>query len=155
MILSELYCRSRQLVRDLGTDPKDTENYLLWRINSAVCYDLDIVFLTAEKNEVQNCNVLLMRLSSVARLCLTLCDPVDCSMPGFPIHHQLPELAQTHVHRVGDIIQLSHLILCRPLLLLPSIFPSLMVFSKESVLCIRWPKYWPTNLPTNIRQTFL
>ena len=107
-----------------------------------MCYDLDIVFLTAEKNEVQNCNVLLMRLSSVARLCLTLCDPMDCSMPGFPIHHQLPELAQTHVHRVGDIIQLSHLILCRPLLLLPSIFPSLMVFSKESVLCIRWPNYW-------------
>ena len=106
-----------------------------------MCYDLDIVFLTAEKNEVQNCNVLFMRLSSVALSCLTLCDPVDCSMPGFPVHHQLPELAQTHVHRVSDIIQLSHLILCRPLLLLPSIFPSLMVFSKESVLCIRWPNY--------------
>ena len=123
------------------TVKKDTENYLLWRINSAVCYDLDIVFLTAEKNEVQNCNVLFMRLSSVALSCLTLCDPVDCSMPGFPVHHQLPELAQTHVHRVSDIIQLSHLILCRPLLLLPSICPSLMVFSKESVLCIRWPNY--------------
>ena len=106
-----------------------------------MCYDLDIVFLTAEKNEVQNCNVLFMRLSSVALSCLTLCDPMDCSMPGFPVHHQLPELAQTHVHRVSDVIQLSHLILCRPLLLLPSVFPSLMVFSKESVLCIRWPNY--------------
>ena len=83
-----------------------------------------------------------IQFNSEAQSCLTLWDPMDCSMPGFPIHHQLPELAQTHVHRVGDIIQLSHLILCRPLLLLPSIFPSLMVFSKESVLCIRWPNYW-------------
>ena len=69
-------------------------------------------------------------------------------MPGFPVHHQLPKLAQTHVHRVSDAIQLSHplpsnhLILCHPLLLLPSIFPSTRVFSKESVLRIRWPKYW-------------
>ena len=74
-------------------------------------------------------------------------------MPGFPIHHQLPELAQTHVHRVGDIIQLSHLILCHPLLLLPSIFRSLMVFSKESILCIRWPNYWSFSFsisPSNV-----
>ena len=63
-----------------------------------------------------------------------------CSTPGFPVHHQLPELAQTHVHRVGDTIQ--HLILCHPLLLLPSIFSSIRVFSSESVLPIRWPKYW-------------
>ena len=61
-------------------------------------------------------------------------------MPGFPVHHQLPELTQTHVHRVGDAIY--HLILHHPLLLLPSIFPSVRVFSNESVLCIRWPKYW-------------
>ena len=64
----------------------------------------------------------------------------DCSMPGFPVHHQLPELVQTHVHRVNDTIQ-PYLILCRPLLL-PSIFPRIRVFSNESVLCIRWPKYW-------------
>ena len=61
-------------------------------------------------------------------------------MPGFPVHHQLPELAQTHVHWVGDAY--NHLILCRLLLLLPSIFPSIRVSSNESVLCIRWPKYW-------------
>ena len=48
------------------------------------------------------------QLSSVAQLCPTLCDPMDCSTPGFPVHHQLPELAQTHVHRVGDAIQPSH-----------------------------------------------
>ena len=57
-----------------------------------------------------------------------------------PVHHQLPEFMQTHVHWVSDAIQ--HLILCRLLLLLPSIFPSIRVFSNESVPRIRWPKYW-------------
>jgi len=79
------------------------------------------------------------KLSSVQFSC-SVCDPTDCSMPGFPVHHQLPELAQTHVHRVSDAIQPSH-----PLLS-PSppafIFPSIRVFSSESVFCIRWPKYW-------------
>ena len=72
------------------------------------------------------------RFSSVAQLCLTLCDPMDCSTPGFPVHHQLPE----------SVMPCNHLILCHPLLLLPSIFPSIRVFSNESVLPIRWPKYW-------------
>ena len=84
--------------------------------------------------------------SSVCHSCHTLCDPMGCSTPDFPVHHQLPELAQTHVHWVGDAIQ-SHLrgwvfILCHPLFLLPSIFPSIRVPSNESVLHIRWPKYW-------------
>ena len=61
-------------------------------------------------------------------------------MPGFPVHHQLPELTQTHVHR--SMMPSNHLILCCPLLLLPSIFPSIRVFSNESVLHIRWLKYW-------------
>ena len=67
------------------------------------------------------------------------CDPRDCSTPGFPVHHQLPEVSQTHVHLVSDDIKPSH-----PLssLLLPSIFPSIRVFSNKSVLHIRWPKYW-------------
>ena len=77
---------------------------------------------------------------SVTQSCLTLCDPMDCSMPHFSVHHHLPELAHTHVHRLSDAIQ--PLILCHPLLLLPSIFPSIRVFSNESVLHIRWPKYW-------------
>ena len=81
-----------------------------------------------------------MQFSPVTQSCLTLCDPMDCSMPGLPVHHQLPELAQTHVHRVSDAIQPSRSLL--PLLLLPSIFPSIGVFSSESVLHIRWPKYW-------------
>ena len=80
---------------------------------------------------------------SVAQSCPTLCDPMDCSTPGFPVHHQPSELAQTYIHRVSDAS--NHLFLCHPLLLLPSIFPSIRVFSKESVLHIRWPKYGSLN----------
>ena len=76
----------------------------------------------------------------VTQSCLTLSNPMDCSTPCFPVHHQLPELAQTHVHRAGDAIQPSDP-LSSPLLL-PSIFLSIRVFSTESVLHIRWPKYW-------------
>ena len=73
----------------------------------------------------------------------TLCDPMDCSTPGIPIRHQLPELAQTYVHQISD--PSNHLILCCPLLLLSLIFPSIRVFSSESVLRIRWPKYWSVS----------
>ena len=72
---------------------------------------------------------------SVAQSCPTLCDPVDCSTPGFPVLHQLPEFSQL-------TIPSNHLILCHPLRLLPLIFPSIRVFSGESALRIRWPKYW-------------
>ena len=76
---------------------------------------------------------------SVTQSCLTFCDPMDCSIPGFPVLYHLAELAQTHIHWIGDA---NHLILRCPLLLLPSIFPSIRVFSNESALHIRWPKYW-------------
>ena len=76
---------------------------------------------------------------SVAQLCPTLCDLMDCSTPGFPILHYLPEFAQTPVHWVSDVIQPSHPLLL--LLLLSSIFPSIRFFSSESALPIRWPKY--------------
>ena len=82
----------------------------------------------------------LSLISSVIQLRSTVCDPMDCSTPGFPVHHQLMELAQIHLHRVGDAS--NHLILCHPLLLLPSIFSCTRVFSNESVLHIRWPEYW-------------
>ena len=75
-----------------------------------------------------------------SKLCPTLCDPMDCSMPGFPVLHHLLELAQTHVHWVGDIIQTSHP--RHPLLLLPSIFPKIRIFSNELALRVKWPKYW-------------
>ena len=81
-----------------------------------------------------------VHFSSVAQSCLTLFDPMDCSMPGLPVHHQLPEFTQTHVHRA--VMPSKHLILCHPLLLLPWTFPSMRVFSNESVLPIRWPEYW-------------
>ena len=73
---------------------------------------------------------------------------MDCSTPGFPVHHYHLELAQTCVHRVGDAA--NHLVLCCPLLFLPSIFPSIRVFSNESILHIRWPKYWSFSIsPAN------
>ena len=78
--------------------------------------------------------------SSVAQSCPTLCDPMNCSMPGLPVHHHLLEFTQTHIHWVCDAIH--HLILCRLLLLLPPIPPSIRVFSNESTLRMRWPKYW-------------
>ena len=65
---------------------------------------------------------------------------MDCSTPGLPVHHQLPELAKTHFHKL--VMPSNYLIFCRPLLLQPSTFPSIRVFSKELVLQIRWPKYW-------------
>ena len=81
-----------------------------------------------------------VQFSSVAESCPTLCHPMNCSMPGFPVHHQLPEFTQTHVRRV--MMPSSHLILCRPPLILPPIPPSIRVFSNESTLPMRWPKYW-------------
>ena len=86
-----------------------------------------------------NC-ITVSSVNSVAQSCLTLCNPMVCSSPGFPVHHQLSEPTQTHVHHVGDAIFLSHpLSSPSPP---PSIFPSIRVFSNESVLRIRWPKYW-------------
>ena len=76
-----------------------------------------------------------------------LCDPMDCSVPGLPVHHQLQEYTQTHVHRVGDAIQPSH-----PLS--SPIFPSIGVFSNESVLCIRWPKYWSFSFSISLSNEY-
>ena len=78
--------------------------------------------------------------SSVTQSCLTLCDPMDRSTPDFPVHHQLPEL--TKLMSIESVMPSNHLILCHPLLLPPSIFPSIRGFSNESVLHIRWPKDW-------------
>ena len=77
----------------------------------------------------------LIDCCSVAQSCSTLCDPTDCSTPGLPILHHLPNYAQVHVHCIGDAS--NHLILRCPLLLLPSILPSIKDFSNESAVCIR------------------
>ena len=77
---------------------------------------------------------------SASQVCPDLCDPMDCSRPDFPVLHHLPEFVQTM--SIELVMPSSHLILCHSLLLLPSIFPSIRVFSNESALHIRWPKYW-------------
>ena len=80
----------------------------------------------------------MFQFSSVTQLCLTLCDPMNHSTPGLPVHHQLPEFTQ--IMSIELVMPSNHLIPCRPLILLPSIFPSIRVFSHESVLHIKWPK---------------
>ena len=83
--------------------------------------------------------------SSAAQLHPTLCDSMDCNTPSLSVHHQLPQLAQTH----ESVMPSNHLILCSPFLLLPSIFPRNSVPANESVLHIRWPKYWSFNFSIN------
>ena len=76
-------------------------------------------------------------------VCLTLCNPMNCSTPGLPVHHQLLEFTQIHIHRVGDTIQPSHPLLSPSP---PAPNPSQhQIFSNESTLCMRWPKYWSFN----------
>ena len=96
---------------------------------------------------LQCCVSFSVQFSSVAQSCLTLCNPVDCSTPGLPVHHQLPEFTQTHVHRISDAIQPSHP-LSSPSPPAP-IPPSIRVFSNESALCMRWPKYWSFSFNIN------
>ena len=81
-----------------------------------------------------------VQFSSVAQSCPALCDPMNCSTPGLPVHHQLQEFTQTHVN--WSVMPSSHLILCCSLLLLSPIPPSIRVFFNESTLRMRWPKYW-------------
>ena len=89
-----------------------------------------------------------MSLSSVAQFVFRLCDPMECTTPGFPVHHQFPEFAQTHVHQIGDANQPSH-----PLSF-PSQsafnLPSIRVFSNEWVLHVGWPKYWSFSFSISI-----
>ena len=82
----------------------------------------------------------MCQFSSVAQSCPTLCNPMDCSMPGLPVHHQTLEACS--LTSIKSVILSNHFILCCPLLLPPSIFLSIRVFSNEMTLHIRWPKYW-------------
>ena len=83
---------------------------------------------------------LLLSLSSVAQSCPALCNPMDCSMPGLPVHINSQSLLK--LMSMESVMPSSHLILCHPLLLPPSVFPSIRFFSNDSVIHIRWPKYW-------------
>ena len=89
---------------------------------------------------------------SVTKSCPTLCDSMNCNKPGFPGLYYLLEFAQTHVHWV---MPSNHFILCHPLLLLPSVFPSIKVFSNELALRIRWPKYWSFSLSISLSNEYL
>ena len=87
------------------------------------------------------------QFNSVAQSGTTLCDPMDCSMPVFSVHHQLLELK---LMSIESVMPSNHLNLCHPLLLLPSVFPSIRVFSSESLLHIRWPKYSGVSASTSV-----
>ena len=91
-------------------------------------------------SDMQMTPPLSAQFSLVTQSCLTLCNPMNCSTPGLPVHHQLPEFTQTYIHRVGDAIQPSHP-LSSPSPLAPQSLPA-SVFSNESTLRMRWPKYW-------------
>ena len=114
-----------------------------WLVRWCFCHKTYDSHMILNQNQAEPMSSVICRsvqFSSVTQSCLTLCDPIDCRMPGFPVHHQLPQFAQTHVHWVSDAIQPSH----------PLLFPSPPAFnlfqhqgfSNESVLRIRWPKYW-------------
>ena len=93
---------------------------------------------TSPKNKIKCAVPVYIQIHN--RCCSTFWDPIDCSTPGFPVLHSLLEFAQTHV--IEPVMLSNYLILCCPLLLSSSIFPSIRVFSIESVLHMRWPKCW-------------
>ena len=88
------------------------------------------------------------QFSSVAQSYLTLCNPMDCSVRGLPVHYQLPEL------KLESVMPSNHLIFCHTPFLLHSIFPSIKVFSNESVLCIGWPKYWSFSFSISLSNEY-
>ena len=97
------------------------------------------MFQLPPSHDTQCCFWAHSQFSSV-QSCPTLCNPMDCSTPGLPVHHQLPEFTQNHVHWIGDAIQPSHALLSpsRPTFNLSQH----QGFSSESIPCFRWPKYW-------------
>ena len=94
----------------------------------------------------------MVQFSSVAQSCLTLCDPMNGSTQGLSVHHQLRSPPKPM--SIESVMPSNHLILCRPLLLLPSIFPSIRVFSSESVLRMRWLKYWSLSFSISLSNEY-
>ena len=117
---------------NLITDDTSTKLSWFWNPHSL---KFSLSFVERRRDcVIQRCN------SSIAQSCPTLCDPMDCSTPVFPVHHQ-PQ-SSFKLTSMDSVMPSNHLILCCPLLLLPSLFPIIRVFSNESVLCTRLPKYW-------------
>ena len=112
-----------------------------------VVYIFNGILFTHEKNEIMPFAPISRdyhtkwSCCSVTKSCLILCDPMNCSMPGFSVYHYLPEFSQTHVHWASDTIQPSHSLLL-PSLLALNFFSSIRVFSSESYVCLQWSKYW-------------
>jgi len=140
--MSILHVCDSNLALQILLSHKKERNWIIWSDvdEPRVCHS------EWSKSEREKTNIISVQFSSVSQSCLPLCDPMDCSTPDLPVHHQLLEFTQTHVHWVRDAIQPS--LLCHPLLLPPSIFPSISVFSNESAFRIKWPKCW--NFSFNI-----
>ena len=127
--------------------------YIIYMCISSFLYFLPI-YVTPEYwvpwtiQKILNSYVFYVAVVQSLKLCLTLCNPMDCSTPGSFVFLCLPKFAQ--IISIESATLYNHLNLCFPLLLLPSIFPSIRVFSNESALCIRWPKYWSfSNSPSS------
>ena len=108
----------------------------LFSRNLCICHHLHCALFLP--NSGLGTELSILQVSSVTQLSLTLWGPMDCSTPGFPIHHQFPELGQTHA--IELVIPFNHLFLCCPLLFLPSVFPSIRVFSNESTGLVIWSR---------------
>ena len=107
----------------------------------------NVVFVSAAQQSKSLYGCLFVLCCSVVQLCPTLCNPMICSTSGFPVLHHLAELLR--LTSFESVMPSNYLVLCRPLLLLPSIFPSISVFSSEPALLIRWPKYWSFSFSIN------
>ena len=139
-MITSVYCVDQRAANILYRSP-DSKYFRLCR-SWKLCLNYSALWLKHKSSHRWHVNSergCVLLCCSVAKLCLTLCDSINCNMSGLLILHRLRELTQTHVHWVGGAS--NHLIFCHPLLL-PSIFPSIEVFSNESVLCIMWLKYW-------------
>ena len=132
----EQYCTGTWNVRSMNQDNLEAVEQGMAKVS------INILEIT----ELKWMGIGEFKFSSAAQSCPTICKPMNCSMPGLPVHHQLPEFKQTHV--TESVMPSNHFILCHPLLLLPSIFPSIRVFSNESALQISQRKYW--NFSFNI-----
>ena len=133
VLMTSLYCSWVSMGAFLGQVSEVT--FLLIHIHITVFVKTMRCVFCLKIHSPPFCLSLEIQFSSVAHLCLTLCNPMDCSMPGFPVHHQLPE--HIKILSIESVMPSNHLILCCPLLLPPLIFPSNRVFSSESVLHIR------------------
>ena len=115
-------------------------------------FQMKKVFLWAVNHDLQQWPFNISNCCcSVTKSCLTLCDPMDCSTPGSTVLHYLLKFAQIHVHWV---MLSNHFTLCLPLLLLPSILPSIRVFYSESFLGIRRPKYWSFSISNSLSNEY-